>query len=234
METVALLPNLCMVRFPRAQVYLWHEAASLTLIDTGMAGSARSIADAIRRIGRQPEEVTRVVVTHAHPDHVGSVAEIAEWNGAEVCAHRLDAPVVRGDLPMPPPVLTDHDRPLYGSLVASAGIGPSAPAAVDRELEDGDVLDFGGGAQVIWGPGHTAGSIGIYLPKHGVLFTGDTAANVDANVMLGVFNQDRPKAIESFHRLAELDVDTACFGHGDAIVGGAAARMQAAVGLVRD
>lgn len=231
---VALLPNLCMLRFPLAQVYLWHEASSLTLIDTGQPGSARAIADAIRRLDRRPEEVERIIVTHAHPDHIGSVGEIAGWNGAQVCVHRLDAPVVRGEARIQPPVLTDHDRPLFESVMAAAGPQECAPATVDRELEDEDVLDFGGGAQIIWAPGHTAGSIGVYLPKHGVLCTGDTVANLDGNLMLGVFNQDRSKVIESFYRLAELDVDTACFGHGDAIVGGAAARLQAAAGLVRD
>src|SRR5690242_4249640 len=54
--------------------------------------------------------------------------------------------------------------------------------------------------------GHTEGSIAIHLPSHGVLFTGDTIANV-GTVMLGAFNQNRARTVASFRRLAELDVE---------------------------
>ena len=65
-----------------------------------------------------------------------------------------------------------------------------------HELHDGDVLDFCGGAEVLAIPGHTEGSIAIHLPQHGVLFTGDTIANV-GTVMLGTFNQDRARTVAS-------------------------------------
>jgi len=94
-----------------------------------------------------------------------------------------------------------------------------------HELHEGDVLDFGGGAEVLSVPGHTDGSIAIYLPRHGVLFTGDTVANVET-VMLGVFNQDRAQTVASFKRLAALDVATACFGHGEPIASGAGAQIR--------
>lgn len=85
---------------------------------------------------------------------------------------------------------------------------------VDRRVSDGDVLDFGDGATVVAIPGHTEGSIAIHLPAHGVAFVGDTVANVHG-VMLGVFNQDRARAIESFGILAALDCEIICVGHGE-------------------
>lgn len=63
------------------------------------------------------------------------------------------------------------------------------PVRVDRDLSDGEVLDFG--ARVVHIPGHTDGSIALHLPEHGVLFTGDTVANVDDRTILGVFNRAR-------------------------------------------
>ena len=98
---------------------------------------------------------------------------------------------------------------------------------MDRELDDGDVLDFGGGAHVLAIPGHTEGSIAVHLPGHGVLFAGDTIANVGI-VMLGVFNQDRARTVASFQRLAALDVETACFGHGEPIESRAGDRIREA------
>ena len=94
-----------------------------------------------------------------------------------------------------------------------------------RDLHDGDELDFGGGAEILAIPGHTEGSIAIHLPRHGVLFTGDTIANV-GTVMLGTFNQDRAQTVASFRRLAELDVETACFGHGEPITAAARTRIR--------
>ncbi|BFV56416.1 hypothetical protein KCMC57_up15200 [Kitasatospora sp. CMC57] len=76
-------------------------------------------------------------------------------------------------------------------------------------------------------PGHTDGSIALHLPEMKVLVTGDAVANV-GRTMLGVFNTDRARAVESLHRLAELDVDTALFGHGEPIVHGAAIALRRA------
>ena len=129
---------------------------------------------------------------------------------------------------MPPPVFEDWEIPIHERV--SAGLPEAAPPVsvvhelhVLHELHDGDVLDFGGGAEVLSVPGHTDGSIAIHLPHHGVLFTGDTVANVET-VMLGVFNQDRAQTVASFKRLAALDVETACFGHGEPIASGAGIR----------
>ncbi|RPF29354.1 glyoxylase-like metal-dependent hydrolase (beta-lactamase superfamily II) [Streptomyces sp. Ag109_G2-6] len=214
LDLVEVLPGrLHMLRFPIGQAYLWQDRGgeALTLIDSGPAGAADAIEGAIRSLGLAPERLERIVLTHCHRDHVGSAGELAARRGAEVLAHRLDAPVVRGELPVPEPVLLDWEIPFYehGMTVPEA-----PPTRVDRELEDGEVLPFGGGAVVVHSPGHTPGSIGVHLPEHGVLFTGDCVAGV-GQVMLGVFNTDRAEAIASFRRLAALSPSVACFGHGD-------------------
>ena len=74
-------------------------------------------------------------------------------------------------------------------------------------------------------PGHTPGSIAIYLPDERVLFTGDNVASLAGRPILGPFNVARQGAIESFRRLAQMDVEIACFGHGDPIVGDAHAAL---------
>lgn len=161
------------------------------------------------------------MLTHCHRDHVGAAGELAARYGAEVLAHHLDAPVVRGEAPVPEPVLLDWEIPLYEHGLT---VPPAPPTRVDRELADGDVLDFGGGARVVHSPGHTDGSIGLHLPHHGVLFTGDCVAGV-GQVMLGVFNVDRAAAQVSMRRLASLAPSTVCFGHGDPLTHDAAAAL---------
>ncbi|MFD9262207.1 MBL fold metallo-hydrolase [Streptomyces sp. NPDC059538] len=212
MDLVEVLANrLHMLRFPIGQAYLWQGGEALTLIDAGRAGSAAEIERAIRSLGRAPEQLERIVLTHCHRDHVGAADELAARWGARVLAHRLDAPVIRGELPVPEPVLLDWEIPLYAHGLT---VPEAPPTRVDRELEDGDDLGFGDGAYVVHVPGHTDGSIGIHLPRHGVLFTGDCVAAVGP-LMLGVFNVDRARAIAAFGRLASLAPSIACFGRGD-------------------
>ncbi|MEV6398172.1 MBL fold metallo-hydrolase [Streptomyces sp. NPDC051907] len=223
MDFVEVLPQLHMFRFPIGQAYLWRDGDELTLVDAGNPDSAPAIEKAIRGAGLDPAGIRRIVLTHCHRDHVGAAQELADRYGAEVMAHRLDAPVVRGEQPTPEPVLLDWEIPLYEHGLT---VPPAPPTRVDRELADGDELGFGDGARVVHSPGHTDGSIGVHLPRHGVLFTGDCVAGV-GQVMLGVFNVDRAQARLSMRRLASLAPSTVCFGHGDPLTENAAAVLAA-------
>ncbi len=225
MDVVELLPRLHLLRFPVGQAYLWRDGEDLTLIDAGPAGSGARIAAAARTAGR----VRRVVLTHFHEDHAGGAAEVGGLTGAEVVAHAAEAPVVRGEVPGPPPVFEDWERPLHEDAVRRLPPGGFERPARVTEVSDGDVLGFGGGARVVHAPGHTDGSIALYLPRHGVLFTGDAvaASPLDGSVLLGVFNTDRDRAVRSFGRLADLDTEVACFGHGDPVTGRAGEVLRA-------
>ncbi|MEW2398139.1 MBL fold metallo-hydrolase [Streptomyces sp. NPDC046862] len=218
MDVVQVLPRLRMLRFPVGAAYLWRDDDELTLIDTGTADCAAQIEDALNG------ELRRIVLTHWHEDHTGAAAELAARHGAEVVAHRLEAPVVRGEVAGVPPTLQDFEIPIRAALPP---LPPAPPCRVDREVEHGDELAFGGGAVVIAVPGHTDGSIALHLPGPGVLFTGDAVANI-GRTMLGVFNTDRSRAVESLQRLAQLEVDSVLFGHGEPIVHGAAAALRGA------
>ncbi len=226
MDVIRLTPDLSFLRFPVGHAYLWQDTDGLTLIDTGVPGSAPPIAEAIRQLGHHPAELRRLVLTHFHGDHVGAAAEIARWGEVEVLAHQADAPFIQGTAEGPPPRLLDWERPLYEQY--SVKVLPD-PVKVDRVLKDGDVLAFGGGARAVAAPGHTPGSVAFHLPGPNVLFTGDAVARAqDGTVILGVFNADPAQAADSLRRLAKLNPEMVCFGHGEPLIEDAAAQLRKA------
>lgn len=222
MEIVPLLPELHLIRPAFGQAYLWRDGSTLTLVDTGVPGAGGDLAEAFAELGYSRADLRRVVLTHGHEDHAGAAAEVRGWGEVEVLAHRLDAPVVRGERLRTEPELTGAERPLFARFALPPGF---PPCPVDTELSDGDVIDFGGGARVIGVPGHTDGSVAVVLPRHGVLFAGDLVATSPGGPLLGPFNTDRAAARASFARLAEVPAEVVCVGHGDPLAGpdGAAA-----------
>jgi glyoxylase-like metal-dependent hydrolase (beta-lactamase superfamily II) len=228
-DVIELSPGLHFLPFPVGHAYLIEHAGGLALVDSSVPGSAPRIAAAIRAAGRDPADVRHLVLTHFHGDHAGSAADIAAWGDVRVLAHYADAPFLRGDAAGPPPVLADWERPLFEQVTAQVPAAPVPPVRVDRELGDGDDLGFGDGAVLIAAPGHTPGSAAVYLPAPRVLIAGDTIARrPDGQPVLGVFNADPAQAAASFRRLAALDTEIACFGHGEPITQDAAARLRAA------
>jgi glyoxylase-like metal-dependent hydrolase (beta-lactamase superfamily II) len=232
-DLLELTPSLYRLRIPgeRAHLlncYLRLDPDGVTLVDTGWPDSAPLIADALAAVDRGPGDVKHVVLTHFHEDHCGAAAEVAGWSGAEVIAGADDSSYIRGEEDGPVPVLTDAERTLRPDFDAA----PHGPACrVDRTVSGGDVLDFGGGARVIAVPGHTPGSIALYLPADDAVLTGDAVAELNGQVAVGVFNTDRPAAVRAAGIIAATGAGIAGFGHGEAIVGDAAARIAAAVDL---
>lgn len=235
MDLVELAPRLHFIRLPVGHAYLWRDPGGLTLIDTGLPGSAPLIAEAIRQSGHQPADLRRLVLTHFHPDHTGAAGEVAGWGEVEVLAHHADAPFISGAAAGPAPDLAEWERPLYAQIAGQGPAQPVRPPRIDREVTDGAELGFGDGAVVVAVPGHTPGSIAVHLPRHRVLFTGDAAARrPDGTVICGIFNVNRAQAAASLGRLAELDTVVACFGHGEPLTRDAASELRAASSRVTE
>jgi glyoxylase-like metal-dependent hydrolase (beta-lactamase superfamily II) len=203
---------------------------ALTLVDTGMPGGADRVMDYVVEIGRKPADLTRILLTHYHVDHVGSAAEIKERTGAAVVAHPADAPYIDGSKPQPPPRQALL-RLLQRFVPAMSRFPKVSP---DELVVDGDRIDVLGGATVLHIPGHTPGSIALHVRGEGVLLCGDAINH--RRERLGPppagFTVDAQQASASIRRLAELQFEVLCTGHGEPIIGAAAAQVRAmAAGL---
>lgn len=229
-DLLRMAPSLHRLRIPGQgahllNCYLWLGPDGVTLVDTGWPGSAALIEEALAALGRSRADLRRVVLTHFHEDHAGSAAELAAWGPVEVVAGAGDAPFVEGAERGPLPRLTAAER----ALRPESPEPPQAPPCrVDLRVSDGDVLPFAGGTRVLSVPGHTPGSIALYLPEPDTLLTGDAAAELGGAVILGVFDTDRGEARRSLARLAGTGAQRAGFGHGEAVLTDASARLRAA------
>ncbi|PWJ54190.1 Glyoxylase, beta-lactamase superfamily II [Quadrisphaera granulorum] len=233
-----VIPGLHRVRCGISNAYLWRPAGDerATLVDTGPVGTFPRLRRTLTDLGVAPHQLERVVLTHFHDDHTAAAAEVVAWSGARVVAGRADAPHIRGETPGPVPVLTAAEVRLHAAVTSSAvaeALEPVAACPVDVEVDDGDLLDLGdlaGGpsvaAHVLVLPGHTPGSIALHLPAVGVVLTGDAVAEHEGRIVLGPFGIDREQAWRDAARLASLEVDVACFGHGEPVIGRAAQALR--------
>jgi len=219
------IPGVTAILFPRAVVNAFLvEADVLTVVDTGTVGSAGKVVAALRRLGHDPRDVGRIVVTHRHSDHAGNAAELARASGAEVHMSPGDAPYLAEGREQPRPRPATRLGRLMVPYVERALPWRLEPAAVRQTLVDGAAL---GPFRVVETVGHTAGHVSLLWPERGILFTADAAAHL-TTVGPHPAADDPARARESFRRLAGLDFDVACFGHGRSIARGAAAAFRAA------
>lgn len=139
---------------------------TITLVDTGVAGCEKAIFDTIRSAGCDPSEIALIVLTHAHPDHIGAARAIREATGCSIAAHPAERAWIE-DVE-----LQNRERPVPGFATLVGG-----PVQVDHELGDGDGIEPDDSRsvdlQVLHVPGHSPGSVAFFMQSEGALFTGD-------------------------------------------------------------
>lgn len=195
-----------------ARVTVLTEGDEVVLVDTGSRGSVGPITTGLESLGISPERVGLIVLTHYHPDHTGGLSGLAPVTSAKVAAHRSEADILSGKSDAPSPFRNG----LIGKL-ASPVVDRfyGEPVNVDVLLDDGDRLPVSMDIDVIHAPGHTPGSICLYLPKMRLVIVGDALQYRFHRLSppARAFSQDRRQAIESMAKLLEFDIETMCFGH---------------------
>jgi len=189
---------------------------SVTLVDTGLRGRSANILNEVRRLGYKPSDVAHIILTHHHADHVGSLAELKNATGAKVMAHPADAPYIDGTLPQPGPA-----RPKWlGRMLSPFGsMWAAMPAEADKLLNDGDELAILGGIKILHTPGHTPGSICLFVPQEKLVIVGDLLTHrFGLRVPSRLFTVDVGQEVNSIKRLSGLEFNIIGFGHGRPIL----------------
>lgn len=157
--------------------YLIREEGTV-LIDAGPPNQAGRFGKALRRLSIDPADVSLLLVTHGHWDHIGSAAEIKEITGCRLAVNRREQDWLEQGLRRLPPAIG-----LWGGVltVAMRLISPAITVscvAVDIALEDAEfsLAPFGIGGRALHTPGHTSGSVSVLLDG-GDAFVGDLVMN---------------------------------------------------------
>ena len=167
--------------------------------------------------GLSLDQVQHMLITHAHSDHIGGLAEFQTRSNATTYAHRLDAKIIRGEAD---PVFANPDELGWLNRLIRQQVSQqtsSEPARVDIDLAGGEHLDdILEGLQVIHLPGHSHGQVGFYIPSQKLLLGGDVMMYYLGSLRMPIraVSPDWQAVKESIRQVAELDVDILCLGHG--------------------
>lgn len=158
---VPISPEIAIDRF--AFVYLIF-GDRIHLIDSGVAGSESTIWEYIKKQGRGPKEVSTLILTHSHPDHIGAAKSIKKQTDCTIFAHRLE----QGWIEDTEQQCKERPVPGFHSLVEGS-------VGVDTLFDGGEtvVLEKNIRCKIIHTPGHSKGSISLFLEKEKSLFTAD-------------------------------------------------------------
>lgn len=198
----------------------------ITVIDTGLPGNGPRIVEHVKQLGRKPEEIRRILITHFHFDHSGSALELHNLTGASIVAHRDEVTtnedgrilLRKGEEGEPPPYWYRMALKLTG-LRGRHSTRPHTKlheTPIQETVEHGDVIPCLGGINIIHSPGHTPGSISPLVNNPKLLFLGDSVINnIDRLSRPLMWDRaKRRKLDKSLQELRQVDADMACFGHG--------------------
>ncbi len=172
--------------------YVLVRGREAAVVDTGTEGSADEIGSALSTLGADWSEVAHVVLTHSHPDHVGSLSEVL-GEAPTATAYAGEADIGNIAAPNPLQSVGNGDDVLGLEIIETPGHTPGSISMLDRGiglLIAGDALNGNEAGSAVLGPD----------PR---------------------FSSDMDSAVESVRRLTDFDFETAVFGHGNPVLEGA-------------
>jgi len=171
-----------------SNVYVIGEK-EITLIDTGAGDEMNRLKETMERLGLSVKGVSKVVLTHSHPDHTGGLIDLTTASSPTILIHSIEAESF------------DLDE-----------------ASMTKVVE-GDVIEtLGRRLTVIHTPGHTAGSICLYDPENRILFSGDTVFANGAFGRTDLPTGNARAMKESLKRLTEFNIDSLLPGHEEPVL----------------
>jgi glyoxylase-like metal-dependent hydrolase (beta-lactamase superfamily II) len=211
-------------------VYLVKGDNGYLLVDSGWNtdDSFNTLHNYLVKNGIGFQDISRILVTHVHPDHYGMAGRIKQLSGAEIMMHHIEKDYIKPRYIDMDELLNLTDKQLIANgasekemtALRDATLGLEnlvVPTPPDTTLHDGEIINTGAFTfRVIWSPGHSSGHICLYEPDKKVLLSGDhILPKITPNVGLHPQSIENPlgRYIESLRQIRKLDVELTLPGH---------------------
>jgi glyoxylase-like metal-dependent hydrolase (beta-lactamase superfamily II) len=232
--------------------YLVESPDGLLLVDSGLPASWKTLQESIRGLGHSVDDISALVLTHAHFDHLGLARRLNSEFGVPVWVHGNDSYIARH------PYRYNHEKSRFifalshpGGLPVLAGMAKAGALWVrgvkgltlfpaGEGAAGSTVLPVPGAPEVVFSPGHTAGHCGLYLRDRDVLFSGDALVTLDPyikragpRIVAGAATMDSKQNLDTLTQLENTGASLVLPGHGEPWAAGiveavAAARREGA------
>ncbi|MBB2957667.1 MBL fold metallo-hydrolase [Pseudoclavibacter helvolus] len=201
--------------------YLVVTPEGVTVIDAALSGHWRELLTELASIGLTVDDVKGVILTHGDSDHVGFAERLRRDHGVPVFIHAGDAERAKGG---PKPATAKQSMklgPLLGFAAYTLRKGGARTEWLTEvvEVQGGETLDLPGSPQIISMPGHSEGSIAVYVPAADAVFVGDGLTT--RHVLTGQegpqpapFTDEPAQAIASLQAIVSTKAKWVLPGHG--------------------
>lgn len=181
-----------------SNVYVFTDDAGISLVDTGSGILPNTLTPQLEQLDLKTEEISKVVLTHGHIDHIGGLPEIAEHCSPQIFIHEKDSEALK-----------------------------SLEIKSINHLNEGDVVRLGRrDLTVLHTPGHTEGS--ICLHHNEIILTGDTVFPSGYFGRTDLPSGSWRQLVESLDRLAQMNVQVMFPGHGEPVFSDASSHVKLA------
>lgn len=208
---------------PYVLPYLLKSGGDTVLLDCGWNTDSayQALEEGMKEHSSHPSDISKLVVTHVHPDHYGMAGRLKQLSGCEIVLHEKDAEVIKTRY-FSPKGLTDEMSAFMESNGVPEADSPQmsrgsmgmlmnvAPVPADTQVKGGETFKVGAfDFQIIWTPGHSPGHICLYEPNRKILMTGDhVLPTITPNVSIHsqTFGSPLGDYMRSLEKLENLDV----------------------------
>ena len=192
-----------------ANFYFIQTDDGYILVDTGLSNGERKLDKAFSATGIDPDNVSLIIITHAHKDHSGSVAYAKEITGGNVLCHEYAASFIREGESSRDNAKTPEGE-LVNAIMPNQGVEPDIVITTEFDLSE-----YGIDGIIIPTPGHSQGSITVIL-DNGEVILGDLVGEENGHMKLLTY-EDKDVLIQSLETIASYDVSRIYMSHGESI-----------------